>query len=453
MKNKIYTYLFYGIIFFIDVSVLSCSSDDPVQFYNEGTNEYINEWIYQQMKKYYRWSDTMPAQGDLSANPKEYFGKLLQKDDIYSYAIHPEKPETAIQSLRQKFGFDVSFFEFEGKYYAVILYVLADSPAKNNGLKRGNLITHISGTELNAGNYDQLYKNMIASSQLNLKLTSYSAQSGFSNPKEISLSQGFSFTQPMPYQVITNASTKIGYIEISHFDVGQAQLYLQLFKELKSKAITEMVLDLRYNGGGDVASAAALSIILAPNIKSSDLFIKFEGNANGGKVDQSFKQALESNETKVSFEALQSAHPSINRIYVLCGNRTASASELIINNLKPYMEVIAIGEKTFGKDVAGFSIEDDRIAGKKGWVLYPAIYKLFNARNEGNYSKGINPTIAVNEIQQLEVFPLGNTSEVLLNNALNVMAGNASKMKTTTLKSLSISTSNTDADPLLILVQ
>jgi C-terminal processing protease CtpA/Prc len=452
MKNKIYSYLFYGIIFFIDVSILSCSSDDPVQFYNEGTNEYINEWMYQQMKKYYRWNDDMPAQGNLSANPKEYFGTLLEKNDIYSYAIHPQLPETAPKSLRQKFGFDVSFIEFEGKYYGVILYVLADSPAKNNGLKRGHLITHIAGTALNAGNYEQLYKNMIASNQLNLKLTSYSAQSGFSNPKEILLLQGFSFTQPMPYQVITDKNTKIGYIEIPHFDVGQAQQFLQIFQELKSKAITELVLDLRYNGGGDVASATALSIILAPNIKSTDLFIKFEGNANGGNVDQSFKQALESNETKISFDALQSAHPSINRIYVLCGNRTASASELIINNLKPYIEIITIGEKTFGKDVAGFPIEDDRIPGTKGWVLYPAIYKLFNARHEGNYSKGINPIIVVNEIQQVEVFPLGNISEILLNNALNNISGNASKMKTTTLRSLPLSNTSLDADPLLIMI-
>ncbi|WP_198512259.1 hypothetical protein [Flavobacterium sp. 1] len=77
------------------------------------------------------------------------------------------------------------------------------------------------------------------------------------------------------------------------------------------------------------------SIVLAPNIRSSDLFIKFEGNSNGGNVDQSFRQALESNESQISFDALQNAHSSINRVYVLCGNRTASSSELIINNLKP----------------------------------------------------------------------------------------------------------------------
>ncbi|WP_394773158.1 S41 family peptidase [Flavobacterium sp.] len=445
-------YLNYSRIFIfllLSFLILSCESDDAPTIYKEDSNEYVNNWMYQQMKKYYRWSATMPAQGNLSVNPKEYFKSLLQKEDIYSYAIHPAMPETAPQSLRRSFGFDVSFVEFEGKYYGVILYVLADSPAKNNGLQRGQLITKINGTVLTAGNYDQLYKNMIGSQTLSLQTTLYSSKSGFSDLKEVSLLQGFSFSQPIAYQVISDKNTKIGYVEIPHFDVGQAQQFLQIFQELKSKSITELVLDLRYNGGGDIASATALSIILAPNIKSTDLFIKFEGNANGGNIDQTFDQALKSNESKITFDALRSAHPSINRIYILCGNRTASASELIINNLKPYMNVIALGEKTFGKDVAGFPVEDDRIAGTKGWILYPSIYKLFNSRHEGDYSKGINPNVYANELQELEVFPLGNRSEILLSEALGNISGTTSKMKVTKLRLHSPAQIDTDVDPLL----
>lgn len=445
-------YLYYSRIFIfllLSFLILSCESDDVPTVYKEDSNEYVNDWMYQQMKKYYRWSATMPDQGNLAVNPKEYFKNLLQKEDIYSYAIHPALPETAPQSLRRSFGFDVSFVEFEGKYYGVILYVLADSPAKNNGLQRGQLITKIDGIVLSAGNYDQLYKNMVSSQKLNLQTTSFSAKAGFSNPKEVSLLQGFSFSQPIPYQVISDKNAKIGYVEIPHFDVGQAQQFLQIFQELKGKSITDLVLDLRYNGGGDIASATALSIILAPNIKSTDLFIKFEGNVNGGNVDQTFDQALKSNESKISFDALRGAHPSINRIYILCGNRTASASELIINNLKPYMNVIALGEKTFGKDVAGFPIEDDRIPGTKGWILYPSIYKLFNSRYEGGYSKGINPTIYANEFEGLEVFPLGNRSEILLSKALGNISGTPSTAKITKLRLLSSSKIYTDADPLL----
>jgi len=451
MKSKTISYLFYGIILLIEVLILSsCSSDNPDQVYNEGTNEYVNQWMYQQMKKYYRWNDAMPNEGDLSVNPKQYFGRLLKSDDPFSYALHLALPETAPQNLRQKFGFDVSFMEYEGKVFGVILYALYDSPAKNNGLIRGQLITAINGTELNLGNYDNLYKNMVAASQLNLQVVSYSAQTGFSAARQVSLLQGFSFAQPILNQVITENNTKIGYVEIPHFDVGQAKLFLQIFQQLKNQEIKELVLDLRYNGGGDIASATALSIILAPNINPGDLFIQFEGNQNGGIVKQSFQEALASNEKSITFEALKNVHPNIQRVYILCGKHTASASEIIINNLKPFMKVVTIGEKTIGKDVAGFPIEDDRILGKKGWVLYPSIYKLFNSRHEGDYSKGINPVVNADELQNPEVFALGNSSEILLNIAINAITGNAAKIKSAKSASLPLSKIYTDADPLLV---
>lgn len=402
------------------------------------------------MKKYYKWNETMPDKGDLGLNPKQYFQRLLHKDDIYSYAIHPDFPETVPQSLRRNFGFDISFTEYQNKIYGVILYTLNDSPAKNNGLLRGQLITKINGEELNLNNYDKIYKSIASATHLDLEIISYSKETGFSNPEEVTLLQGFSFSQPIFSQVISNNNTKIGYVEIPHFDVGQAKLFLQTFQELKNQNVTELVLDLRYNGGGDVSSATALSIILAPNIKSSDLFIQFEGNKNGGLVKQSFQQALESNERNVSFEVLKNIHPDIKRVYILCGKRTASASEIIINNLRPFMDVITIGEKTVGKDVAGFPIEDNRITGTKGWILYPSIYKLFNARHEGNYSNGINPSVAIDELQEPEIFPLGNPSEILLSTAINSISGNTGKMKRATSRSLPLSKIYIDADPLLI---
>lgn len=443
---RILFFLFFGIF------LISCEVDDKPEVYEEGSNKYTNDWIYNQMKKYYKWNETMPDKGDLGLNPKQYFQRLLHKDDVYSYAVHPDFPETVPQSLRRNFGFDISFIEYQSKIYGVILYALEDSPAKNNGLLRGQLITKINGEELNLNNYDKIYKNIATATHLDLDIVSYSKETGFSNPEKVSFLQGFSFSQPIFSKVFTNNNTKIGYVEIPHFDVGQAQLFQEVFQELKNQNVTELVLDLRYNGGGDVSSATALSIILAPNIKSSDLFIEFEGNKNGGIVKQSFQQALESNERNVSFEVLKNAHPDIKRVYILCGKRTASASEIMINNLRPFMDVIAIGEKTVGKDVAGFPIEDDRIPNTKGWILYPSIYKLFNAKHEGNYSGGISPTLSVDELQDLEIFPLGNHSEILLNTVLNMQTGSTNKLKaTTTSRSLPLSKIYIDADPLLVM--
>ncbi|MRX41243.1 peptidase S41 [Flavobacterium sp. LC2016-23] len=398
---------------------VSCQSEEEPVIYKEGSTEYVNSWMYEQMKKYYLWSEDMPDRTNLALDSKEYFKKLLQADDRFSYATDASSPDTFPKSIRSNYGFDIAVVEYEGQVYGMVLFVLSDSPAERNGMKRGQLVKTINGTLLNTQNFERLYLDVAHSDQVKLQLMDYTEESGFSALKEIQLGRGFTFSQPMIHKVVLNNTEKTGYLAIPHFDIGLASPLLQVFQDFKNQSVTKVIIDLRYNGGGDVSSAAALSIILAPDIKPGDLFIKFKGNKNGGAVNQSFKEALEMNETAVHYDALRAAHPAIQEVYVLCGSHTASASEIIINNLKPYMKVITIGEKTTGKDVAGFAIEDNRISGQQGWTLYPVIYKLSNASNEGNYSMGITPSVVLNEIGNLEIFPLGDTREILMNRALN----------------------------------
>ncbi|MGA9639358.1 S41 family peptidase [Flavobacterium sp.] len=425
---------------------ISCSHDSPVMVYEQGTNENVNQWMYQQMKRYYYWNETMPNEGDLSIDPKEYFSKLLQPTDRFSYTLHLSKAETFPQSVRGNFGFDVAFIEHGGKVYGVVLYVLADSPASRSILKRGMLITSMNGTALNQSNYDGLYQEISSANQLHLQLVEYNG-TDFSTPISLSISRGITLLQPLFKKVISQNNNKVGYLAIPHFDVGLAPSLLQAFTEFKNQSITQLVLDLRYNGGGDIASATALSILVAPTIQANDPFITFKGNKNGGTINQSFKQALEMNETKLSYESLRNSHPSVQKVYILCGNHTASASEIIINNLKPYMEVICIGEKTVGKDVAGFPIQDDRNPTEQGWVLYPSIYKLFNANNEGGYNAGIIPTIEVSELQQLPVLPLGDPNEVLLKEALSTITSSGRTSRVQTIRVLK-KTIKSEQDPL-----
>lgn len=442
---------FFFTVFFLSILFFqSCQTEDTPVVYEKGTNQYANSWILEQMKKYYLWNENLPEDTDLSLNAKDYFKTLLQKEDRFSYAVNVALPETFPKSIRSSYGFDISFVEFENQTYGVVLYVLSDSPAERSGLKRGQLIKAINGVLLSSQNFENLYANLNNSDKIRLQLAQYSSVSGFSAFKETEVSRGFTFSKSIKHNIISYNNQKVGYIEIPHFDIGLAASFLSVFKEFQNQSVAKVIVDLRYNGGGDVSSAAALSIILAPNIKPNDIFIKFKGNKNGGLVTKTFKEALEMNETQTNFDALRTVHPPIQELYVLSGNHTASASEIIINNLKPYMKVIVIGDKTVGKDVAGFAIEDDRISGEQGWVLYPVIYKLFNVHDEGNYAAGIKPTVESNELQEMEIFPLGDAREMLLSQALN---GNiSSKQKDIpTIKKLVLNKNYIDTDPFLLI--
>lgn len=405
------------------LSAFSCQTDDVPKVYAPGSNEYTNQWIYEQMKKYYYWNEGIGKQDDLSQDSKDYFKSLLNPSDRFSYAYNSSMAETLPKSIRSKFGFDISFVMYHEQVYGVVLYVLKDSPAERSGLHRGQLITVIGSVAIDQNNYENLYDSFPSADNMHLQLTEYSEDLGFFDSHEVTLSDSFTFLQPVNHKIITQQNNIVGYVEIPHFDVGISQSLLNVFQDFKNKSVTNVIVDLRYNGGGDVSSAAALSILLAPNIQPNDQFILFKGNKNGGEVKQTFKEALEMNEAQVSYDALRAAHPSIDKVYILCGNHTASASEIIMNNLHPFMTVITIGDKTLGKDVASFAINDDRVTEQSGWVLYPAIYKIYNSNREGNYSEGLMPVIQSDELQKLEIYPLGDIREVLLKQSLNSILG------------------------------
>ncbi|TRW27235.1 peptidase S41 [Flavobacterium zepuense] len=434
------------------LTAYSCQNDDAPEVLNEGTDEFTNNWIYEQMQRYYYYNSSLPSRGDLKKLPQDYFLGLLHPQDRFSYAVNLNDASTYPQSLRNSFGFNISFIEHEGQVLGVVLYVLQDSPAQYAGLQRGQYINAINAVPVNHENYNNLYEELSASQNAQLTVMDYHENTGFSAPYVKNITKGTVLLQPVRGKIIQEQNHTVGYIQIPHFDVGLSQALLNAFLNFKSQGVDEVVVDLRYNGGGDVSSATALAILLAPNIQADQQFIRFTGNANGGVVNQSFTEALKTNETQVSFEALRSAHPSIGRVFILCSSHTASASEIIINNLRPFMQVITIGSKTMGKDVATFPIENDMAStDEEKWILYPAIYKISNANGEGNYAAGITPSIDLEELGELSIHPLGEPNEVLLSQSLAIITGteriNTGKNVMQTQKNIG---SINDAEPIIM---
>jgi C-terminal processing protease CtpA/Prc len=190
-----------------------------------------------------------------------------------------------------------------------------------------------------------------------------------------------------------------------------------IFADFKAKGIQHLVIDFRYNGGGFVSSAVNLASLIAPDVKSTDIFSKTKYNSfllqfdNLKNVQTAFRAKAE-NLGKVL---------KGNKVYVLTSTRTASASELIINGLKPYMDVFIIGDKTTGKNVGSVPFEDDKNPTNKYGML-PIVSRSFNSLDQSEYTNGFLPNIEAKESSE-RLKPLGDINELLLRKAIEQITG------------------------------
>ncbi len=409
------------LILFCTFTLFSCNridDEDSRPNFAEGTTESVNLWVQDSLKRYYYWAEQMPKKPDYSLPTKDFFKSLLSAEDRFSSILNKNDASTYPKTVRSLYGFDYSVLQQNGKTFAIIKLVLKNSPAQNVGLLRGKTITKINGTEINSGNMNQV-ESMIINSSSPMKLMVGSWENGnITNENEITIYQSFTFDQPLVSKIFEQNGKKIGYLYIYSFMDGMSSSLANKFAEFKAAGISNLILDLRYNYGGQVAVSAALCAMIPSGISGDSPFIIYKGNKNGGEVKLSFAQQITYDTGSQNFNSLFTRNLGLHKVYVLTTESTASASEIVINNLKPYMEVVQIGTKTMGKDMSGWDIDDKRNPVKISWQIHPMIYKLFNSNNEGNYNNGISPAISVDEFQTLPVSDLGNPDETLLKKAL-----------------------------------
>ena len=231
---------------------------------------------------------------------------------------------------------------------------------------------------------------------------------------------------PLYYHNVYTSSTgkKVGYLVYNHFTAdkdenkGDGIYDTKLLSWSKDFAgVDEFILDLRYNNGGLISCAQLLATILAPSDALGRIFCIEEFN---GKSWIQKKSNLYYNSNLVK----NGINLNLKTIYVLVTDMTASASELVINGLKPYANVILIGTKTEGKNVGSITIEDES---KYDWYMQPIVCKLYNAENKSDYEDGMTVNYELDEarLQNMDSFlELGDTNELLLNAALGIIDGN-----------------------------
>ncbi|KMQ58396.1 peptidase S41 [Chryseobacterium sp. BLS98] len=380
------------------------------------------------MKRYYYWAEQMPAKPDYHLPVKDFFKSLLSSQDRFSFAVDTQDPSSYPRSVRNMYGFDYAVIQLaNGSVVTTVKLVMKNSPAFNSGLERGMMITKINGTAVTAANAEELTSSIKDKTVIELRVGNWK-NGVVTDEKNITVYYGYSFEQPLESKIFEKNGKKTGYLYIYDFPDGMTSSLNQKFAAFKAAGIQELILDLRYNYGGSVSSAAALCSLIPPGISSSSPFIIYKGNKNGGEVKRTFARQIAYDPAALDFNALRTNALNLNKVYILTSGSTASASEIVINNLKPYMQVIQVGDVTLGKDMAGFMVEDKRKPKKISWQLHPVIYKVFNADGEGAYSNGIPPQIVAGEYAALPLLPLGDAQETLISAAMdNIYSKSAGK--------------------------
>ncbi|MBN2824574.1 MAG: PDZ domain-containing protein, partial [Campylobacterales bacterium] len=314
----------------------------------------------------YLWYDKIDTDIDPSAfdDPNTMIDALRYKElDRWSYAETYEEYENfANQTSSGSFG-----FRYNSETFQVISVVLG-SPAQSAGLQRGDTITQINDENIS---YERLLE---AKNNLNVEAT-FTIQRATQTLK-IKIAPAIYTYQVTQYKILTTQSgKKVGWMRYDQFSSSSIAEYEAAFNAFKEQNIDELIIDLRYNGGGYLTTASILMDKIAGYDNDSMIQFVLKHNANLSYKNSSY-----------SFEKDANSLSTISRVFFLTTDDSASASEVVINSLKPYIDVYTIGSTTHGKPVG----MNGRSYGE--YIYWLINFEIVNANGEGNFYSGIAPT-------------------------------------------------------------
>jgi len=431
----------------ISVSLLTLSCEDKLSETEQFT-QYVNEWVYDNMSLLYYWNTTLPAYKSSIADPNTYFKSLKNKDDRFSSIF--ESYTTISNELN---GISASEAGFEFQLYkesatndnvmGIVLYVKKGTPAASLGVKRGDIFRKLNDKQMTMTNYKEII-NYLYDSSLSVNITFSVLQNNiFTDNTPLTINKVTYFKENPIFldTIYTIQNKKIGYL-VYHFftnDAGDKTMQYDLalndaFGRFKSGNISELIVDLRYNHGGAMSSAIHLSSMMVPNLTTDKVFSYTEFNKNYTDYFNSDEFKKENTEnpfidnfaTSINLPApktdkfpVQNVGNSLQKIYFLTGSGTASASEMVINGLKPFLPCVLIGDTTVGKNVGSTLVNDTKNT-KNEWAILPIILRYFNKDHKSDFTNGFAPDFVIKDDYS---YQLGDTREALLAKAISQITG------------------------------
>ena len=468
MKEK--TRLF-GLFLILLIVIAACSKEsyEPTSSHSEGDSttdptvtiseeiQRADEFAQEALKMYYLWkkeiANAINSQLDPNtcSDPVATVAKIRYKvgggfnskqdEDRWTKLYDDITPfQESVQNVETTNGMSLTVGKFldssPQQYFFIVNLVYKGGPAEKKGLKRGDVIISYNGRNITDSNLEEAYYG---------EQTAEYGLGEWLNDGIHDLETSVILTSVKMYldPIICNKTfevdgKKVGYLMYDSFDLDSTDKLVNVCKQFKSEGVTELILDLRYNGGGYVFTENLLASMLVPeaNVQAGNLYEQEIYNdvlteAFSKRYGEDFNKTYfsynheygEKGEADYKIISTNGANIGLTKIYAIVSSDTASASEALLVGLSPYIDIVIIGEQTHGKYCSGYilSVEDiynnPPISISK-WGIYVMV-STYADRNNKNIARpvGIIPNIEAKDTPW-EGLSIGNENETMLKAAL-----------------------------------
>ena len=429
------------------VGIAGCAkgpAEDSLPAPGKHADAAANRWIHSQMKDQYLYNDhiarlritTQSYEQScesfflslLSSSPDDNDGKHTEGRDYFYSTMERGNTSKAASFGGDSYGIEFKLYTYpdnESYGAARVMYVVEGSPADRAGIRRGDWIRQVNGRDISFGSTNVLVRG--GQARMLVQRIAYSVPGlvydvTWEKEVVVDAAEPVAYNPVLTDTVIVRGTHRIGYLAYTSFDTGPQgpsagdhaydEALKAVFAEFARNRIDELVLDLRYTPGGYISCCQLLSSLIAGESRLGESFCYYRYNT-GQETELKF---LGRNE-------VGGATVDLQRLYVLTGPWTASASELLISALKPYMPLRLIGTRTEGKNVGSYEIRSDTYA----LTLHPITLQLLNKEHWTDYAAGFMPDIYLNDdANQDQMRELGDPEEYLLSQALAEIVGSES---------------------------